>query len=435
MSSFKTLLLVVFVGSLFLLTSCHTNYYYSDTPPLPKLASINIIDRNGLTEIVSSADRLKQYENVNFLEPQPYQKVLRVYSRDYQGNIRAFITSYYPNGFPKQYLEVVNSRAFGVYKEWHSNGVLRIDAHVIGGTADIVNGAEQSWSFEGECLIKNDRDELEATFFYVKGELEGIAVYYHPNGKPWKFVPYHKNQIEGTLEVFQEDGLLLQKLEYVNGLKHGPSFRYWDGEKISTEEMYSEGLLLQGRYYDSCGELVSQIDDGNGFRALFGRDSLTELQEYRAGYLNGQIKTFNSKNRLTSIFHIKNGLKHGEEICFYDYPSLQKEVMPKISLTWYDGKIQGVVKTWYDNGFQESQREMSNNARNGHSSAWYSDGSLMMIEEYDSDKLVKGEYYSKGEKQLVGEVRMGRGLAVIYDGEGTFLRKIIYENGSPVIER
>ena len=88
----------------------------------PVLISINIIDRNGLNETITYKDRLEKYVNVDFLCPQPYQKVLRVYKRDCIGDSQSFITTYYDNGQPKQYLEAINNRAFGLYQEWYENG-------------------------------------------------------------------------------------------------------------------------------------------------------------------------------------------------------------------------------------------------------------------------------------------------------------------------
>ena len=88
----------------------------------PVLTSINIVDRNGLTETINNPERLDKYGCVDFLQPQSYQKVLRIYSRDAEGNVPACITSYHSNGYPHQYLEVVNSRACGAYQEWYPNG-------------------------------------------------------------------------------------------------------------------------------------------------------------------------------------------------------------------------------------------------------------------------------------------------------------------------
>lgn len=45
------------------------------------LTSITIVDKNGFTETLSVKERLKKYENMPFLSPQPYQKVLRLFAK------------------------------------------------------------------------------------------------------------------------------------------------------------------------------------------------------------------------------------------------------------------------------------------------------------------------------------------------------------------
>lgn len=432
MNSLQRLYTLVSCSIAFLLMTACAGTRHSCSAPC--LASINIVDRNGLTETINNPDRLLLYDNVNFLQPQPYQKVLRIYTRDAQGNISARVTSYHPNGYPWKYLEILNSRACGQYKEWYSNGVLKIEANVIEGSADIVEGSEKSWVFDGCCKAWNECGELEAAIPYVKGSLEGIAYYYHPNGNVWKIVPYCENHIEGVLEIYRCDQTLLQSTFYCNGLREGESKRYWDGDQLAAEEIYCEGLLSFGRYYDRQGACIAQIDEGHGMRAVFGKDAVIELQEYNNGQLEGVVKILDRFGRVCSLYHAKNQCKHGEEVCFYDAPRFKQTLSPKISINWYDGKIQGVTRTWYDNGTQESQREMSNNKKNGHSSAWFRDGSLMLIEEYDQDKLIKGEYYSKGEKYPVSLIEEGKGCATLFDAEGGFIRKVNYLNGRPVIE-
>lgn len=405
-------------------------YYFEE----PGLTSINIIDRNGLSETINNPERLCQYQEVDFLQPQPYQKVLRIYSRTEQGNIPSCITSYHPNGYVKQYLEVMNSRAFGAYKEWYPNGVQRIDATIIEGVADLVEGTERTWVFDGCCKIWNETGCLMSLIPYLKGDLEGDSIYYHTNGNVWKRVPYHKGLLNGLVEIYQEDNSLLQRSRYKNGVKEGELERFWAEQKLASEEIYCEGLLSTGRYYNNCGEQIASIDQGNGTRAIFGKDAVCQLQEYHCGMLDGEVKVFDKYSRVCNQYHVKNCMKHGEEICYYDAVRLQQKLVPKLSLMWYEGKIQGVVKTWYDNGVQESQREMSNNKRNGHSTAWYRDGSLMLIEEYELDKLVRGEYYSKGERFPVSSIEEGKGIATLFDAEGNFVSKVEYRNGKPYLE-
>lgn len=432
---FFRLVLLIALPFLFLI-SCSTSkrYYNANYPPPPCLASINVIDRNGLSETINNPERLDKFACVDFLQPQPYKKVLRIYMRDEQGNIPACITSYHANGYAKQYLEVVNSRAFGAYKEWHPNGVQKIEATVIEGSADLVEGAERTWVFDGCCTVWTECGTLQASIPYAKGELEGVSTYYHDNGSVWKTIPYNKNKANGIVEIHCSDGTLLQTSNYCNGVREGETRRFWAPDQLAAEEIYSEGLLKYGRYYNRNGDCVATIDDGNGTRAVFGKDDVREIQEFHFGQLDGQVKVFDKYGRVCKFYHVKNFCKHGEEICFYDAVHLQKELNPKISINWYEGKVQGVTKTWYRNGVQESQREISNNKKNGHSTAWYQDGSLMLIEEYEQDRLIRGEYYSKGERFPVSTVSEGNGTVTLFDGDGNLLSKITYYHSKPQLD-
>lgn len=396
----------------------------------PKLASINLIDRDGMSETISNPERLEKFSSIDFHGNQPYQKVLRVYERDENNIVGAHVTSYHPNGQIKQYLEVLNGRAFGTYCEWYSTGVKKVEAHVIGGQPDITPNAEKTWLFEGTAKAWDEAGNLIAEIPYSKGALQGMALYYHPNGKLWKKAAFNQNELHGPLEIYTNSGMLLQTMNYSVGQKDGLACRYWEPEKIASHEIYSEGRLITGLYYKNSGELISTIDDGIGFRAVFGKDGIAELQEYRCGFMQGQVKVFNRANRLMRLYFVKNGLKHGEETEYYDFLKDGKP-QPKLTIPWFEGKIQGVARTWYDNGILESQRELSNNNKMGVASAWYRDGNLMLLEEYDNNKLDRGEYYRIGEKVPISTVSSGKGTATLFDSEGHFLRRVIYNNGTP----
>lgn len=394
--------------------------------PCSPLASINIIDSNGISETISNEERLKQYDNVNFLCPQPYKKVLRVYKRNEQGNILACITSYHPNGELKQYLEVLNGRAYGEYGAWYENGVRKIQARVIGGPGDLYDAIEKCWLFDGCCYAYSDDGMMEAEIPYCKGKREGIALYYHKNGNLWKEISLSNDQIEGFYTVYFDDGSLFERAEYIDGKREGPSCKYWFGGATAAEECYEENRLIEGRYYSPQGSLVAEINCGNGFKAIFGKDCVLEFHEYRAGIQEGIVQVLGKSGKVVRTYGIKDALKHGEEI-EYD-PATKK---PKLSISWVHGKIQGIAKTWYPNGQQESQREMAGNKKMGILTAWYMDGTLMLIENYDQDKLVKGEYYKQSHTLAVSTVIDGNGEATIFDGSGLFLRKIKYNNGKP----
>lgn len=417
---------------LFGCTAPRQNVIYDEELPCYsglKLASINIKDRGGLTETISNQDRLEQYENIDFLDSQPYTKVLRVFQRDPCGNVFAVLTTYHDNGLPFQYLEIMNNRAMGTYKEWYSNGNLKLEAKLISGTPDVVPHAQVTWVFDGPSKAWDESGCLAAEIPYSKGKLEGVSVYYYPNGNKWREAPFENGQLNGEYNIFYEEGDLAQTTPYKEGLQHGDSSRYWEGGGLAARESYSKGLLNEGYYHDTEGNEIAKVVDGFGHRAEFGKDRLAELQEYQEGVLAGEVKVFNEDGRLVKNYFVKDGKKNGPET-FY-YASKRNEQKPKLLIQWVDNKIHGMVKTWYQDGGIESQREMADNKKNGLYTAWYRDGSVMMIEQYEKDHLVKGEYFRIGEKIPVSTILEGKGLATLHDNEGRFLKKIEYAGGKP----
>ena len=110
----------------------------------------------------------------------------------------------------------------------------------------------------------------------------------------------------------------------------------------------------------------------------------------------------------------------------------EREPTPKLYIEWQDDVIQGICRTWYPNGRLESERELLNNQKHGTSSAWYLDGSLMLIEEYENDVLQKGSYLKKGETKPVSTVENGEGTATFFCKDGRFLKRALYHKGQVI---
>lgn len=398
------------------------------------LSSINVIDRNGLSETISAKDRVKTFANTNFLTAQPYQKVLRVFAKDKSGTAFSIITSYYPTGQIKQYLEVENGRAHGRYVEWHQNGQKKLLATVLGGNADLDEKSQNGWLFDKESICWNQEGTLIAKMPYSKGVLEGACNYYNNDGKLIEELPYHKGELEGIAKVFALDGTTLEKTTYKNGLKNGSAEGLWNSVAIAWKEEWKDDLLVSGSYYNKDGKLIAQVTDGTGKRALFGDEALSEVQEYRSGKPEGEVLLFDEQGTITRRLHVKDNEKHGEEIYYYPTLAFDSEPKPKLCIEWNQGKMQGVVKSWYQNGVQESSREMSRNVKQGLLTAWYKDGKLMMIEEYENERLKRGDYLKKGDTKPISQVIDGKGIATFFDPDGTFIRRVTYYEGRPVDE-
>ena len=64
--------------------------------------------------------------------------------------------------------------------------------------------------------------------------------------------------------------------------------------------------------------------------------------------------------------------------------------------------------------------------------AWYENTSIMFIEEYENDVLIKGSYYKVDDKNPISTIINGNGTATIYDSKGRFIKKITYKDGLPL---
>ncbi|MEX0961278.1 MAG: hypothetical protein WDZ28_00260 [Simkaniaceae bacterium] len=421
----KTLPLLLL--SLFL-TSCA-----SRVSKEPSIVTLQIIDKNGFNETITNKERLKKFESTNFLEPQPYQKAVRVFERKEEGMIPAVVTSYHNNGQIWQYLETTTGRANGQFFEWFPDGSLHIQANVVEGIGDLTEAAQETWVFDGENNVYNEKEQLMASILYDKGSQTGEARYFFESGTLKRVVPYHYDRINGVIKTYNEEGEVIGESRYENGDLNGLTYFKGDGLTPPYEEQYREGLLFDATYWNHEGEVISKIEGGEGEMAVFDMGFLRSFREYQEGNLEGEVKFFTKEGFLESSFMVKEGKKHGKESVYYipKRKKIDQKQTLKLSIDWYKDEIHGMVKTWYLDGTEESQREMMHNLKHGISFAWYKDGSLMHVEEYEEGKLRKGSYMKKGQSLAVSRVDNGLGTATLFDGEGIFLRRIQYENGKP----
>ena len=479
-------LLYPFFLLLILFSSCHR----APSDQSDQIVSMQLIDKNGFTETISIKDRLTPYQSVDFLSPQPYQKVLRVYGRNTAGQSSSKISSYHPNGHIWQLLDVVDGRAHGTYLEWYANGQLRIQSSIIEGLADINDLAQTSWVFDGTSQVWDEQGNLLAKIHYSKGLLHAPSVYYHANGQISQLIPYDQDNIHGESMTYDIEGNILEKIPYTQGQKQGTARGYWSAEiksrlqnsgtqqnrpfealsapassptlsgmvssagdgqpllssqstsKSSTflgtgvlqpaleayEEIYDKGLLLSATYYDPLGGKIGEIVNGNGMKPEFEQERLAMRMEFQKGVQQGLVEEYLPDNSLHCSYHILDGKKHGEEWEYY--PS---STTPKLNLQWHEDQIEGQVKTWYENGTLESQREIHQQKKQGLCFAWYKNGDIMLVEEYANDLLIKGSYFKKGDKKVVSKIEDGNGSATLYTSEGIFWKKIPYEKGRPML--
>lgn len=402
-----------------------------------KLVSLTLVDPHGLTETIRARDRLERYRMVNFLQPQPYKKVVRVYGKEKEGSLRTYITSYYPSGQVKRYLQVIGSRACGIYQEWHPSSQRKLCARVVGGESDVEESAIATYLFDGPAEVWDEEGHPLALFSYARGVLEGAVVEYHSTGALKERAHFANGLRHGLQQRFFEGGELKEEITFHQGQPQGVAQGFWPSGKPSYSEIYKKGLLFEANYLDEQGECIATIHQGLGRRAHFLSEERLDLIEYREGVAEGSVEELDADGHLLRRYHTKNGVKHGEEMEYYPSSSFvpSETLRPKLLVTWHLGQLHGTAKSWYPSGQLESQREMAHNRRFGLSTGWYEEGQIMLIEEYQEDRLMKGSYFSPDSNIPVSQVVSGTGTATLYDGSGHLIRKVVYLDGLPETKR
>lgn len=413
---------ILYIGLVFF-TSCYSPKQLNQQ----KLSSIQLIDRHGVRETISTEERLKSYQRSDFLLAQPYEKVVRVFTSNTDGQIISKLTSYHENGQIKQYLEVLSGRAHGTYREWYENGQERVRFTVIEGVGDLSQTALKSFIIDGLSEAWDSKGNIIARISYARGMLIDIAYLYHSNGQIKSSIPYHNGVIHGVVSTCDEQGAFIGSTSYNLGKLHGESVSTGSANNPPFEEKYENDQLVWGKYYDFENNMISHVENGNGIKSIFIEGKLAKQHEVAQGKLEGAVTCFDTTGNITNIYHLnERGEKDGSEVVYH--PGTNSV---QLQLQWLAGEVHGIAKTWYLSGILESEREFSHNKKEGLHLAWYIDGTMMLLEEYENDVLCKGSYYKLGKKDPISTIQRGNGTATLYDKEGRFLRRINYERGFP----
>jgi len=392
------------------------------------LISLQMIDRNGQTETISQEARIKLLEKQDFDKPQPYEKILRVFSKNEVGKNPSILTTYHKNGQLFQKLNALDGRAYGEYEEFYESGQIRIKSRVIEGTADLTSLAQSSWVFDGACEIFYPSGKKQAEFNYELGKRTGSARYFFEDGSLQKTLSFTEDLANGELIEYFPSGQILQKTFYQNGKQEGISTAYHANTQIAFTENWSDDCLLTGEYFDISGNLVSSIKKGEGHKTLFDENKIASRIQIQNGKIQGKIETFKN-GKLKHYYHVLNDQKEGEEGLYYEDTTVLKMLV-----NWHQDAITGIVKTFYKDGSLESQKSFNINKKAGPSSTFYKSGDLMCFEIYSQDKLIEGKYYKKAEKIPASTVEDGNGIATFFDEWGAVLQQINYEKGKIVLQ-
>lgn len=212
------------------------------------------------------------------------------------------------------------------------------------------------------------------TSFYDNGQLkqkvtllpnghDRIAENYHENGQLMNRIRYHGKQMaDGEYVSYGPNGKVSSRSHLKGGKMHG-----------LQEVFYADGKLFQRSHFShdkQDGEFLTLAEDGKVLARKVWVDGEADGWSFES-HDNGQLaqKALYRKGKLLSM------QKWGSN--------------GKPSIAWQQdaqGREQGDVTEWYDNGVRAQVTPMRDCQRHGLLQSWYGDGSVRQLVPYEHGK-------------------------------------------------
>ncbi len=221
-------------------------------------------------------------------------------------------TSTYPNGKPKEALEVVNGVLNGAYIRYYVNEATALRYHYNNGQAD---GLQQYYYRSGVIKSETLIDASQGTKQVKK---------YHPNGTlQFKYVLYRNGLIDGKWQSYYPNGQLKAHKQFKDGNQTGTTWHYWPNGQQALEVRHNNSgqqSFANAWNYEGTQTLTNGV----------GKFTRTMVNTH------GQVDS--------AVFMVKNFRYHGKATT-YRYDSTVKSIE-----VYRNGERDGISRYFAANG-------------------------------------------------------------------------------------
>jgi antitoxin component YwqK of YwqJK toxin-antitoxin module len=243
---------------------------------------------------------------------------------------------YHENGQISQKGKFENGENTGLWEVWDENGVIMEESfHIPGEGVEWITYREPKGNLAvkegngkylgyhpngGIAVFGNIQDKKmtgDWTFFDEEGIARSVMRYENGKGKMWLIRNSYGNEMvkngTGKFVNYFDSGLVEQEGEYMDGLKEGEWFLYFegDGKPLMEESRYKKDLL-EGRYV---------THHASGKEALIG--------QYKTGKRIGKWTWYTEEGLVDSEVNYVDGKKEGEQVFYNEFEAILKKEIYK----------------------------------------------------------------------------------------------------------
>lgn len=345
---------------------------------------------------------------------------------------------YYEDGQLKTENEFKDGKLNGTRKDYYTNGMPSLEQRF---KNDQLNGISTSYFVNGgkNCEVNFTDDErdgklvctyqngsLKTEETYVKGKLNGTHISYNEVGDVVEKYNAVNNLIEGNYVSYYDGKIIKEEAVYVNGKINGHFKSYFPNQSLDEDKTYVDGNIKLVLGYLASGKLVSETQyDDNGRIAIdiyydaYGNKFFEE--KYDKGEIKSGLQFSKVKPKPTVVSLSKK-----------PYTIASFEGKPLITGEYTSGNKNSDWKFYYSSGNVKTKQSYRAGVLNGLSTkynfnttlnqiGYYKDGKLNGVYEDYDDGILEGVYH------FVNDER--NGPSTYYAADGSVLLETFYEDG------
>ena len=295
--------------------------------------------------------------------------------------------------------EFFNDLKEGSGKEYYLNGKIKFEGEY---------KKDKKWNGKGY--------DINGNIDYIISEGKGIIKLYKYSTNSLTFEGEYKNgEKNGKGKEYNYHGQLVFGGKYLNGKRHGQGKEYLAKiNKISFEGEYKEGKKWNGKGYDNQGNIIYELNNGQGYVKLYNEDYCYFEGEYKNGEANGYGKSFLKMRFNGSVRKTFEGIYkddkqfEGKEYDYYDSKLIYEGTFKNGK--YFNGKK--LFSQFYDDDKYEGEYL---NGKKWKGIEKIYKGSLEMEFEYIKGKINKVKGYNPENKEISFNINNGNGILKYYN--------------------
>lgn len=334
-----------------------------------------------------------------------------------------------------------NGELDGLYKSFFSVGEDLLEFHIPYKNGNVENKVTEYYAngnvYAEIPFVNGKREGTEKKYFFNKkisseinyqnGELNGVYKTFYTNGNVNETGQSSDNFYNDSWKSYYKDGTLQADFTYDEGAIDG-IYKYYDTDgKIYYEYLYRKGEVIEYKYFNKQGEILSDGRKKGGeflFIGHYPNGNTTSKGLYNIkGGKEGFWQFYSSNDVLTEEGNYSDNKANGEYKIHHNNGKLESKS------TYLNDSLIGYYAGYYKKGQLKRQGWNKKGYAHGEWRSYYIDGTLNIVNFYHKDKLHGiQEYYSvDGKIERTYIYKYGELLSeVYYDYAGNILGEINY---------